>query len=68
KHGKVEGVWLNNYIKGPAAGLLNETRTFKKAAIVSFRLDRGKLVINADMKVICKLIVTSRKISRLFNF
>ncbi|KAG7165350.1 putative Zinc knuckle-containing protein 13 [Homarus americanus] len=29
KYGKVEGERLNKYTKGPAAGLLNETRTFK---------------------------------------
>ncbi|KAG7167104.1 hypothetical protein Hamer_G005440 [Homarus americanus] len=29
KYGKVEGVRLNKYTKGPAAGLLNGTRTFK---------------------------------------
>ncbi|KAG7174651.1 putative Zinc knuckle-containing protein 16 [Homarus americanus] len=29
KYGKVEGMRLNKYTKGPAAGLLNGTRTFK---------------------------------------
>ncbi|KAG7165582.1 hypothetical protein Hamer_G013080 [Homarus americanus] len=30
KYGKVEGMRLNKYTKGPAAGLLNGTRTFKE--------------------------------------
>ncbi|KAG7177337.1 hypothetical protein Hamer_G000664, partial [Homarus americanus] len=30
KYGKVERVRLNKYTKGPAAGLLNGTRTFKR--------------------------------------